>query len=35
MRGVGVLCKLVFTVPFYHVCKGLLLCLHGCHAMGL
>jgi hypothetical protein len=35
VRGVGVACKLMFTVPFYHACKGPLLCLLSCHIIGL
>jgi hypothetical protein len=35
VRGVGVACKLKFTAPFYHIYKGLLLGLLGCHTVGL
>jgi hypothetical protein len=35
VRGVGVACKHVFTVPFYCIYKGSPLCLLGCYTVGL
>jgi hypothetical protein len=35
MRGIGVACKLVFTMLFYCAYKGPLICLLGCYTVGL